>query len=160
VVAVRDIVIASALRSGTSVANATTAQAVAEWQQLNGATTNGLSDLEVLDAWSTSSGILGSKISGWATLNTDSTQRIKQAIAATGSVYASLNVPTTISWSSLVWFLPKNASTPVTDHAVALVGWVTQGWIAVSWGELVLIPWSDWRTEAIGAYAVRPNSTQ
>jgi hypothetical protein len=139
------------------VKRTTTTKAVAAWGNLNGGTSNGVSDLSVMDAWSSSSGILGSTIAGWGSLDVNSSQKIKQAVASTGSIYATLNVPEMISWSRLIWSIPTNSSTPLTDHAVALIGWVRQGWIAVSWGEIVLIPWSDWRVEAIGAYVVSPS---
>lgn len=157
VVAVRDIFIAAALKSGHTIGRTTMAQAVAAWQNLNGDSSNGLTDLELLETWSAPSGILGSTISGWGSLNVNWTQKIKEVIVSTGGVYASLNVPAKISWSKLVWSGPTSSSAAMTDHAVALVGWVPQGWLAVSWGEIVLIPWSDWRAEAVGAYAVSPN---
>ncbi|HEY5273375.1 MAG TPA: hypothetical protein VIJ34_09090 [Acidimicrobiales bacterium] len=160
IVAVRDVFIASARKSGKVVDRATVAQAVAAWQRLNGDTSNGLTDAELLDAWSAPSGVLGSTISGWGSLNVNWFQRIKQAIVSTGGVYASLNVPAKISWSKLVWSRPTSSSASMTDHAVALVGWVTQGWLAVTWGEVVLIPWSDWHAEAVGAYAVSPSPAE
>jgi hypothetical protein len=157
IVAVRDVVIAAGLKSGRAVGSTTLGQAVAAWHRLNGATSNGLTDRQLLDAWSAPTGILGSTISGWGSLNVNGTHKIKDAIDSTGGVYASLNVPTRISWSKLVWSRPTSSSASMTDHAVALIGWVPQGWLAVSWGEIVLIPWSDWRAEAVGAYAVRPS---
>jgi hypothetical protein len=156
IVAVRDVFLASTIRSRHRVEGATTAQAVATWRGVNGDTSDGLTDLKLLDAWSEPSGLLGSTISGWASLNVGWTQKIKQAIVSTSGLYASLYVPANISWSTLVWSRPASSSVSMTDHAVALVGWVPEGWLAVSWGEIVLIPWSDWRAEAIGAYAVNP----
>ena len=157
VVAVHNIIVASTLRAHERVPRTTTSEAIAAWRELNGGASKGLTDLELLQAWSSPEGVLGSAITGWTSLDVTSPLNIKQAIATSGGVYVSINVPSTISWSTLVWTRPTSATTPVTDHAITLIGWVPQGWIAVSWGEVVLVPWADWRAEAVGAYLVRPN---
>jgi hypothetical protein len=153
VVAVMSVTTIDAIRSGRALRFPTTASAVTAWQTLNGGSTSGVSDEVLLRAWSSPQGVLHSRIRGWATLNVLSIPTLKAAIRQTGGVYASLMVPEDTSWSTVVWSSEASSLVASSAHAVALIGWTARGLIAVSWGEVVLIPWTSWKTEAISAFA-------
>jgi hypothetical protein len=156
VVAVASLDTIAALRSGHRTPTVTTAAAVAQWHLLNSDTAAGVSDSALLGQWASTTGVLGSHIDGWRSLDVLDARAIKGAISETGGLYASIVVADATPWTSVEWSHIPSESEPVTGHAVALIGWTRTGWIAVSWGEVISIPWSYWDAEAISAYAVTP----
>ncbi len=135
----------------------TTNNAIATWLKLKSSGSVGVTDSSLLSAWAAPTGILNSRIAGWKSINVQSVREIKSAIMMTGGLYASLVVPENLSWSSLIWEAIPSATAPVVDHSITLAGWTRDGWIAISWGEVILIPWSYWSAEAMSAYAVSPH---
>jgi hypothetical protein len=154
VVAVASIEAAANLRRGRTVAPTTTTSALLAWHSLNGDTALGVSDATLLNEWSSPSGLLRSRITGWTSLDVGSQRQLKSAIVQTGALYASVIVPDDIGWSNLVWSARPAPSSVTSAHAVAVIGWTPSALIAVSWGEVVLIPWTYWTAEGVSAYAV------
>jgi hypothetical protein len=152
-VAVANISAIDALRSDAPHARVTRSSAIVAWHKLNGGAVSGVSDTTLLSAWAAPAGVLNTHIAGWSSLDVASTTQLKSAIKESGGLYARLLVPANLPWTSLVWHV-ATTPTAVVGHAVALVGWNRSGWIALSWGEVVLIPWSYWNTEGVSAYAV------
>ncbi len=154
VVAAASVVAAADVRLKIDRSSPTTAQAVAEWHILNVDTATGITDARLLNAWRSASGLLGSRIAGWTSLDIASRAQIKAAIMATGGLYARLTISDALPWSALVWSHIPSSTAAVEGHAVALVGWTRSGLLAASWGEVVLIPWAYWSSEGSSAYAV------
>ena len=154
VVAAASVVAAADLRLRIHRPSPTTAQAVAEWHLLNVDTSTGITDARLLTVWRSANGLLGSRIAGWTSLVITSRRQIKAAIMATGGLYARLTISEALPWTALVWSHLPSSTSAVEGHAVALVGWTRTGLLAVSWGEVVLIPWAYWASEGSSAYAV------
>ena len=154
VVAAANVVAAVDLRRNVTAVSPTTAQAVETWHELNADTPGGISDATLLDAWLSPWGLFGTRVAGWTSLDITSRRAIESALMATGGLYARLTISDALPWAALVWSQVPATTAAVEGHAVALVGWTRVGWIAVSWGEVVLIPWAYWAAEGASAYAV------
>jgi len=138
----------------TTLPRVTTNLAVGEWSALNGDTGSGLSDSVLLKAWTAPSGLLGTRIAGWHSLTTTSERAMKEAILASGALYAAAVIPEG-GVSSVYEIDPAlNNSTQVGGHAFAIAGWDKSGWLIVSWGQVMLIPFSWWIRYGTEAYAV------
>jgi hypothetical protein len=150
IVAVSNIVTADRLRAGVRSTRSTMVEALSAWRAINGGTTSGVGEATLLDAWSSPAGVMGTTITGWQSLNVLSERQIKHAIVGSGALYATLVVSQSLAWSSLIW---SRIPTSGVAHAVALIGWTSTGWLALSWGEVVSIPWSYWNAQAMSAVA-------
>jgi len=137
----------------TSVPRVTENEALSEWSAINGGTGSGLTDAQLLHAWAGPAGLLGTRIGGWHLLATENLTALKRAIKASGALYAGILLPSSGD-VGLTIDPALDASTPVSGHALALYGWTPYGFLAISWGEVVLIPYSWWSQYATTAYAV------
>ena len=135
----------------------TAARAVATWRGLNGDTSDGLTDAQVLAAWETPAGIMGSRIKGWTQVDLRNVVAVKHALLQ-GALYTDVTIPQAYLLSTpLVWDAQRaGADDDWVAHAVALVGWIgaTREFIAVTWGQTVLLPYAWLATYGEGAYAV------
>ncbi len=136
---------------------ATTTEAVRIWHRLNGGGGGGLLDSQLLHAWHARAGLLGTRLVSWRRLDVLDTTELKRAIRADGALYADVVIPADAEplFARRVWSLPTPPAAALGGHAVAIVGWERSGLLAVTWGRLVLIPYSWWRSHATSAYAVR-----
>lgn len=118
----------------------TTARAESVWRSLNGGTSAGLSDARLLTAWGSRGGLLGTRIDGRRLLDLTDAAQIEEAIRTEGAVYATLAIPLdTAGLYGRPWPDPIT-TTALASHAIALVGWTSRGFIAATWGSLVLVP--------------------
>ncbi len=152
---VADVVIADHLsgRLGT-VPRFSTTSAIATWHRLNGNTSDGVTDERLLDAWDSTKGILGTRITGWRALGTADLTEMKKAIEADGAIYAGIVVPDDIGSLGSIWDASVSSTALVGGHALALDGWTPQGFVGITFGGVVLIPFAWWTSHAESAYAV------
>jgi hypothetical protein len=135
------------------VPSMTTNEALSEWSAINDGTGAGLSDSQFLHAWSGPGGLLGTRIKGWRLLDPQNVAAIKRAIKASGAIYAGIVLPsagvvgTTIDPA-------LTATSQVAGHGLAVFGWTSSGFLGISWGEVVLLPYSWWTQFSTTAYAV------
>ena len=136
-----------------SVPSMTTNEALSEWSAINGGTGGGLSDPQLLHAWSGSGGLLGTRIRGWRLLNPQNVAAIKKAITVSGAIYAGIVLPSAgVVGTTIDPALTANSQ--VAGHGLAIFGWTPSGFLGISWGEIVLLPYSWWTQFSTTAYAV------
>ncbi|MGA2806425.1 MAG: hypothetical protein ABSF89_18925, partial [Acidimicrobiales bacterium] len=86
-------------------------------------------------------------------LATGNITALKRAIEASGALYAGILLPSSGDVGTTI-DPAMTANTQVSGHALAIYGWTAQGFLGISWGEVVLIPYSWWSQFSTTAYAV------
>jgi hypothetical protein len=137
-----------------SVPAMTTNEALAEWAAIDGGTGAGLTDAQLLHAWAGSAGLLGTRLRGWRQLGTGHLTALKRAMEASGALYVGILLPSAGTTGDTI-DPTMTATTEVSGHALALYGWTPRGFLAVTWGESVLIPYSWWTSYSTTAYALK-----
>jgi hypothetical protein len=136
-----------------SVPTMTTNEALSEWSAINGGSGEGLTDSQFLHAWSGSAGLLGTRIRGWRELDPQNITAIKRAIKASGALYAGIILPSDgVTGDKIDPVL--TATSEVSGHGLAIYGWTSTGLLGISWGQIVLIPYTWWTQYSTTAYAV------
>jgi hypothetical protein len=135
------------------VPSMTTNEALSEWSAINGGSGAGLTDAQFLHDWAGPAGLLGTRIRGWHLLSTSNLTAVKKAIKASGAIYAGIVLPSTGNGASTIDPVLTDASN-VAGHGLTLFGWTTKGFLGISWGEIVLIPYGWWSQYSTTAYAV------
>ena len=134
-----------------SVPTMTTKEALADWSEINGGNGEGLTDAQFLQAWSRSTGLLGTRISGWRELDPQDVTLLKDAIKADGALYVGIILPSGgVAGDTIDPVLTP--TTEVSGHGLAIFGWTPRGLLGISWGEVVLIPYSWWSKYSTTAY--------
>ena len=128
-------------------------EAIGEWSAISGASGQGLTDGQLLHAWAGQAGVLGTHIRGWRLLDPQAIWAVKEAIRADGGLYAGILLPENTAVGTTIDPL-LSPNTAVGGHALVPFGWTPHGFLAISWGEVVLIPYSWWSQYATTAYAV------
>jgi large repetitive protein len=131
----------------------TTKQALAAWNTIDGGDGAGLTDAQLLNAWSSATGLLGTRITGWRELNPANLGVLKEAIKADGALYAGIVLPGAGVVGNTI-DPTLTASSEVSGHGLTLFGWTPKGLLGVSWGEVVMIPYSWWSKYSTTSYAV------
>jgi hypothetical protein len=136
-----------------SVPSMTTNEALSEWSAINGGTGAGLADSQFLHAWSGPGGLLGTRIRGWRLLDPQNVAAIKKAIKASGAIYAGIVLPSVgVVGTTIAPVL--TADSEVAGHGLAIFGWTSSGFLGISWGEVVLVPYAWWTQFSTTAYAI------
>ncbi len=154
VVAVSNIVrIDHVERRVRSVPTMTANEALGEWSAIGGGSGQGLTDSQLLHAWAGPAGVLGTRIGGWRLLEPQDIPAVKEAIRADGGLYAGILLPENAAIGTTINPV-LSSTTAVGGHALVPFGWTPRGFLAITWGEIVLIPYAWWSQYATTAYTV------
>lgn len=149
-----------ALVSDTQIIEAYSA--ITGYVEGNPATDNGSNMLDVLNYWK-KTGIAGTKIDGFTSIDPQNIDQVKAAIYIFGAVYTGIMVPYSVvdSLNSGVgnrhWHYVQGDKPANQGHAVAHFGYGRSGNTCVSWGEFYTFDWDFWLHWVDEAYVVVSN---
>ncbi len=78
---------------------------------------------------------------------------MKRAILASGALYGTIVLPENLTLSTTL-DPPITSASEVFGHSLAVFGWTPTGFLVVTCGEVVVVPYSWWVQFAATAYAV------
>ena len=115
---------------------------VSGYDPANPATDRGAIVEDVLAAWH-ARGIAGDRLDGYASLELNDHERVRQAIAHLGPVDLGVNLP--VGWQSAsTWDVSTAGRAIAGGHSVTAVGYTEGGPLIVSWGQVFSLTWAGW----------------
>ena len=113
---------------------------------------------DVLNYWK-ANGVAGHKLDGYASVNTQNTTEVRQAVQLFGVVYIGVALPLSAQ-SQSVWDVTDASlagdAAPGSwgGHCVIVVGYNSRGPLVVTWGKVLQMTWDFWASYADEAYAL------
>lgn len=103
----------------------------------NESTDNGTDMLTAVKAWK-NSGLVGHKLTAFASINPTNITELQYAIYLLGGAYIGVNVPDYAMQSSVWDYMPGESYNIIGGHCIPLLDFDSQGWFwCVTWGQII-----------------------
>jgi hypothetical protein len=132
--------------------------AITGYNAVTGANNISVSALCVLNYWR-KNGIARRKIQAFAAVDLKKTDHVKYSVFLFGGCFAGLSLPTSAQKQE-VWSIISDSDAPDAvpgswgGHAVAVIGYDSDGLTIVTWGAVKKMTWQFWNAYCDEAYAI------